>query len=73
MKRQVYMLSGLACPNCAARLEKAVGRIAGVKTAEVAFATGALTVEHSGASAVTEAINQTITQSDLKITTVLDA
>ncbi|MGI6609752.1 MAG: heavy-metal-associated domain-containing protein [Limnochordia bacterium] len=46
MKRQMIMLENLSCPSCAAKLEKAVQRLPGIKMAKVSFGTGSLSVEY---------------------------
>ena len=46
MKRQMIMLDGLSCPACAAKLEKALQRLPGVKSAKVSFGAGSLNVEY---------------------------
>ena len=38
-------ISGMTCSSCAATVEKAVGRLAGVDSASVNFATERLTVQ----------------------------
>ncbi len=40
-----YSLTGLDCPHCAARLEKAVGRADGVKSVRVDFITQKMTLD----------------------------
>ncbi len=39
-----YRLRGMSCASCAAKIEKAVGRVAGIEQAAVNFATETLTV-----------------------------
>lgn len=46
MTKQMVMLANLTCPSCAAKLEKAAARLPGMKSARVAFGTGALHVEY---------------------------
>lgn len=46
--KKVYILAGLGCANCAAKIEKEVGAIAGVKSANVDFITKKLTIEIAG-------------------------
>lgn len=45
-KRTVYRLSGLDCGDCAAKLERRVSIIPGVKSATVNFSTGKMAVVH---------------------------
>lgn len=43
-----FLVSGMDCGHCAAKLEKAIGKLAGVKVAEVNFATGKLNLSYDG-------------------------
>jgi Zn2+/Cd2+-exporting ATPase len=53
------MITGLDCANCAAKLEKRIGGLAGVSEARLTFATGKLTVEHCvPVSALLQAIQE---------------
>ncbi|MDR1021525.1 MAG: cadmium-translocating P-type ATPase [Synergistaceae bacterium] len=45
MATKQYILEGLCCPNCAVKIERGVGAIAGVSSAAVDFANQRLTVE----------------------------
>lgn len=45
MIKKEYNLEGLGCANCAAKIETAIGKLDGVSSASVSFATAALTVE----------------------------
>ena len=44
MKTNVYILEGLDCANCAAKLEQKINSLEGVETASITFATGQLRV-----------------------------
>lgn len=44
MKR-VYRLENLDCANCAAKIERAIGKIAGVQSVSVGFLSQRLTLE----------------------------
>ena len=46
MKKGTYSITGMSCANCAARIEKEIGQLAGVRSATVNFATETLTVNH---------------------------
>lgn len=46
VKKETLVLANLNCPSCAAGLQKAVAGLAGVRRAEVAFATGTLELEY---------------------------
>ena len=43
--KKVYRLEGLDCADCAAKLERAVGKLEGVKKAGINFITQKFTVE----------------------------
>ena len=43
--QKTYVVNGLDCPNCAARLEKNINKIDGVNSAVVSFATGKLILD----------------------------
>jgi len=43
--KKVYMLEGLECAGCAAKIEKAVGQLEGVHSASVSFLTTKMTLE----------------------------
>jgi len=45
--KTVFKVSGLDCADCAAKLEKRILSMSGVRFAQVNFATGKLTVEHT--------------------------
>ena len=46
--KKVFLLEGLDCANCAAKIEKAVSELDGVKSASVNFITTKLTIETEG-------------------------
>lgn len=43
--KKVFLLEGLDCANCAAKIEKAVSELDGIKSASVNFITTKLTIE----------------------------
>lgn len=45
--KMVFTISGLDCADCAEKLEKRILSMSGVRFAQVVFATGKLTVEHT--------------------------
>jgi Cd2+/Zn2+-exporting ATPase len=45
--KTVFRISGMDCGDCAAKLERRVAAVPGVKSATVNFGTGKLTVEHA--------------------------
>ena len=62
VKRQMMMLGNLSCPSCAAKLEKAVQKLSGVKSAKVSFGAGTLTVEYDEALLKDEEIKDKVEQ-----------
>jgi Zn2+/Cd2+-exporting ATPase len=46
-----FCIIGMDCPDCAAKLEKRIGRVPGVETAQVNFGASKMTVVHSGPAA----------------------
>ncbi|MDR3590535.1 MAG: heavy metal translocating P-type ATPase, partial [Negativicutes bacterium] len=47
LHRTIFRIAGLDCGDCAAKLEKKIAAIAGVRTAVINFGAGKMTVEHS--------------------------
>ena len=43
-----YKVTGLDCGNCAARLEKAIGKVKGVKKVTINFVTGKVSIDVNG-------------------------
>ncbi len=62
MVRETFELTGLHCPSCVARIERAVQGIRGVRRAELAFAAGLLTVEYDPTLAGSELIARAVGQ-----------
>ena len=56
MRKAMFGITGMHCAGCAARIEKEIGRMAGVATAVVNFATEELAVEYDEATLAEEAI-----------------
>ena len=46
--RKVFQLENLDCANCAAKIEQAIGKIAGVSEARVSFMAQRLEIEAEG-------------------------
>jgi Cd2+/Zn2+-exporting ATPase len=46
--RKTYLLEGLCCPNCAAKIDEKVKRTPGVKQAAVDFQNTRLSLEYEG-------------------------
>ncbi|HZD59570.1 MAG TPA: heavy metal translocating P-type ATPase, partial [Anaerolineae bacterium] len=46
LRKSVFRIKGLDCPDCAAKLERKVSGLNGVSQAQLVFETGKLTVEH---------------------------
>jgi Cd2+/Zn2+-exporting ATPase len=47
LKKSIFLITGLDCGDCAAKLEKKIMGLAGVVTASINFGAGKLTVEHT--------------------------
>lgn len=73
MKAQTYVLQSLNCPNCAARLQKAVSGLPGVSDARVSFGTGSLSVQFDEAVLDEQKIKETIRKFNLEVSTVIPA
>lgn len=58
--RTILRSHDLSCPSCIARIEKVLGRVEGVRRAEVHFASGKIAVEHDAEIAPTEALVRTV-------------
>jgi copper chaperone CopZ len=71
MKRQMMMLANLTCPSCGGKLEAAAGRLPGVKSARVAFGTGALHIEYDETQLTEAQIRTVIKQQGLDVTMVM--
>jgi len=56
MRKAMLSITGMSCAGCAARIEKEIGRMAGVGTAMVNFATEELAVEYDEERTSEEAI-----------------
>jgi Cd2+/Zn2+-exporting ATPase len=51
MAEKTYLLAGLCCPNCAAKIEKRIRSLEGVRTAAIDFAAQKLRIEAHGPDA----------------------
>lgn len=71
MKAKMYMLKNLACPNCAAKLEKAASRLPGVHKARVSYATGALHLQYEEAVLDEAKVKDLIRQFNLELMSVI--
>ncbi|HFQ5326342.1 TPA: zinc/cadmium/mercury/lead-transporting ATPase [Vibrio vulnificus] len=69
LERQSWLISGMDCPSCAQKLEKAVLGVAGVQQAKVLFATEKLVVDFAYASLMAE-IEQVAAKTGFPITLV---
>ena len=67
MEKKNLKIGGMTCAACAVRIEKAVGRQQGVKSASVNFATESLTVEFEGAAAEKERIRQAVREAGYEL------
>ena len=52
LQKSIFRISGMDCGDCAAKLEKRLGAMQGVRSATFNFGAGKLTVEHSIADSV---------------------
>ncbi|HYF93690.1 MAG TPA: heavy-metal-associated domain-containing protein [Symbiobacteriaceae bacterium] len=71
MTKQMVLLANLTCPSCAGKLEKAVAGLPGMKSARVAFGTGALHVEYDEARLGEAEIRAAVRQQGLEVTMFL--
>ncbi len=62
MNKETVKISGMTCAACAARVQKAVGKVEGVMDASVNFATEKLVVEFDGAAVDMGAIKGAVEQ-----------
>lgn len=46
--KKTYVLDGLCCANCAAKMEKGIAKLEGVESAAISFLAGKLVVETAG-------------------------
>ena len=67
-RREMIMLSGLNCPTCAAKLEKAVQSTPGVTEAKVVFGAGSLNVEYDAAVVSYEKIAEVVSRMGMTVT-----
>ena len=68
IRREMIMLSGLNCPTCAAKLEKAVQSTPGVNQAKVIFGAGSLNVEYDAAVTSYEKIAEVVSRMGMTVT-----
>jgi Cd2+/Zn2+-exporting ATPase len=68
IRREMIMLSGLNCPTCAAKLEKAVQSTPGVTGAKVVFGVGSLNVEYDAAVVSYEKIAEVVSKMGMTVT-----
>ena len=54
--RTVFRAEGFSCPSCVGKIEKQVGRLDGVTSVSVKFASGRVEVEHDPSVATTDDI-----------------
>ena len=71
MKAQTYMFQNLNCPNCAAKLERAVAGLEGVQEAKVSFGTGAMNVKFDETVLDEQKVKDTIRKFNLAVATVM--
>lgn len=66
-KKEVFKVEGMTCASCAAAIEKGVGRIEGVESASVNFATETLNVEFDKDKVSFDDINNKVSKLGYKI------
>ncbi|HWI60527.1 MAG TPA: heavy-metal-associated domain-containing protein [Symbiobacteriaceae bacterium] len=71
MTKQMVMLANLTCPSCAGKLEKSVAGLPGMKSARVAFGTGALHVEYDETRLTEADVRAAVRQQGLDVSMVL--
>ena len=54
--RTLFRAEGFSCPSCVAKIEKRVGRLKGVRSVSVKFASGRVEVDHDPAITTTDEI-----------------
>ena len=60
MKREELTVTGMTCASCSARVEKVVGKLAGVELASVNLATERLSLEFDEARVSVEAVKKAV-------------
>jgi copper chaperone CopZ len=68
IRREMIMLSGLNCPTCVAKLERAVRATPGVTEAKVVFGAGSLNVEYDGAVVSYQKIAEVVSKMGMTVT-----
>ena len=64
-----YSITGLDCPNCAAKLEGMIAKLDGIESAKINFLTEKVTLESSlDADALLAAVRETAAQFSKKVT-----
>ena len=57
-KTKIYILEGLDCANCAAKMEHAIGKLTGVEAATVNFLTQKMTLQFADSADETMLLEQ---------------
>ena len=68
MKKEILSVTGMTCASCAKAIERAVGKIEGVHTANVNFATEKLNVEYDEKSADLKNIKEAVKKAGYQVT-----
>lgn len=58
--RTLLRTEGFSCPSCVAKIEKQLGRVAGVNRVKVHFASGRIEVDHDHAQVSAEELARAI-------------
>ncbi len=67
MKEITLKVTGMHCPKCDARIEKAVGAIAGVSSVKADHEADAVTITYDGAPETLETAKAAITAEDFTV------
>ncbi|WMY77524.1 heavy metal-associated domain-containing protein [Citricoccus sp. I39-566] len=64
----VFRAEGFSCPSCVAKIEKQVGRLQGVSTVKVHFATARIEIDHDESKTSVDEIVAAIAKAGYKAT-----
>lgn len=66
--RSIFRAEGFSCPSCVSKIEKRVGKLPGVSTVTVKFASGKVEVDHDPSITSTDEIVAAIGKAGYKAT-----
>lgn len=67
-KRTILRAEGFSCPSCVAKIEKQVGRVKGVESVKVHYASSRVEVTHDPAVASTDTLVAAVDKAGYKST-----